>query len=70
MSEWWDYFEQFPEENPANHVDGQFDPEWAAAISAHTRLEAKKCAELRAEIESIIRRHSRPSHSCPKGSGT
>ncbi|WP_237058290.1 hypothetical protein [Microbulbifer sediminum] len=29
MSEWSDYFEDFPEENPANYVGGKFDPEGA-----------------------------------------
>jgi hypothetical protein len=26
MGEWSDYFEDFPEENPANYIDGRFDP--------------------------------------------
>jgi len=32
MSEWFDYFEDFPEENPANWVNGQFDPRLAAEL--------------------------------------
>lgn len=26
MGEWSEYFEDFPEENPANWIDGRFDP--------------------------------------------
>jgi len=37
MGEWSDYFEDHPEENPANQVDGRFDPEEAA----HRRALAK-----------------------------
>jgi len=29
MSDWSDYFEDFPEENPANYVGSKFDPEGA-----------------------------------------
>ncbi len=34
MGEWSDYFEDFPEENPANWIGGRFDPEGAAAQRA------------------------------------
>jgi len=30
MGEWSEYFEDFPEENPANFVNGRFDPKGAA----------------------------------------
>jgi len=31
MGEWFEYFEDFPEENPGNYVNGQFDPAGAEA---------------------------------------
>lgn len=34
MGEWSEYFEDFPEENPANWVNGRFDPAGAAAANA------------------------------------
>jgi len=37
MGEWSDYFEDHPEENPTNPVDGRFDPKEAA----HRRALAK-----------------------------
>lgn len=30
MGEWSEYFEDFPEENPANWINGRFDPAAAA----------------------------------------
>ena len=35
MGEWSEYFEDFPDENPANYVAGRFDPQ-----AAHTQREA------------------------------
>lgn len=32
MGEWSDYFEDFPEENPANDADGRINPELAKTI--------------------------------------
>ena len=34
MGEWSEYFEDFPEENPANYVGSRFDPKGAAALRA------------------------------------
>src|SRR4051812_37003614 len=48
MSEWFDYFEDYPEENPANWVDGQFNPRLAAerrAQEANALLLSAKTAE-------------------------
>ena len=39
MGEWSEYFEDFPEENPANLVNGQYNPIEAARLRA---LEAQK----------------------------
>lgn len=32
MTDWSDYFEQFPEKNPANWVNGQYDSKLAARL--------------------------------------
>ena len=32
MGEWSEYFEDFPEENPANWVNGKFDPQQAQQL--------------------------------------
>lgn len=32
MGEWSEYFEDFPEENPANYVGDRFDPKGADAL--------------------------------------
>jgi len=61
MGEWSDYFEDFPEENPANYVGGRVDPQGAKASRA---LEAKRASEqaaLNAEVAGIIKKHSTPS---------
>jgi hypothetical protein len=39
MGEWSEYFEDFPEENPANWVNGRFDPAAAARLR---EIEEKK----------------------------
>lgn len=55
MGEWSDYFEDFPEENPANWVNGRFDPALRARInqqeSQYAVADAKANAELRGMIE-------------------
>ncbi|WP_213948494.1 hypothetical protein [Luteibacter sp. dw_328] len=55
MGEWSDYFEDFPEENQANYVNGRFDP---AGAAAHRAAEAKRAAaqaELNATISGLIK---------------
>ena len=32
MGEMYEYFEDFPEENPANYVNGSFDPKGAGVL--------------------------------------
>jgi hypothetical protein len=34
MGEWSDYFEDFPEENPANYLGSRFDPDGARKVRA------------------------------------
>lgn len=52
MGEWSEYFEDFPEENPANWINGRFDPE--GARRAHQQAEV--LAQSQAELNSTIRR--------------
>ena len=50
MGDWSDYFEDFPEENPANYVGSKFDPEGAKRAR---ELDAK--AEIaNAEIKKML----------------
>ena len=44
MGEWSEYFEDFPEENPANWVNGRFDPA-AAARQREIEESKRKVAE-------------------------
>lgn len=60
---WADYFEDFPEENPANQVDGHYHPNGAAINMARAAARAKQendQAALDAEIKLIIEKHSKP----------
>ncbi|WP_081721940.1 hypothetical protein [Geminisphaera colitermitum] len=65
MSEWYDYFEDFPEENPANYVGDRFDPQGAQALRAQqARFEKEQAkfadeqAKLNAKIARIIKEHA------------
>ncbi|ESQ15264.1 MAG: hypothetical protein N838_33000 [Thiohalocapsa sp. PB-PSB1] len=69
MGEWSEYFSDFPEENPANWVNGRFihPNSQEARDLAHARRvqnlwQAKVATEqaaLDAEIQEIIRKHSK-----------
>ena len=58
MGDWSDYFEDFPEENPANWIGGHFDLQAAAAARDREAKLAREQAKLDAEISSIIKKHS------------
>lgn len=58
MGEWSEYFEDFPEENPANWVDGRFDPRAAAAQRANEQRAVQDQARPDAEIARIVKKHS------------
>lgn len=61
MGEWSEYFEDFPEENRGNYVDGKFDP---AGAKAHREREARVNGEqkrLDAEIAAIVEKHKKPN---------
>ena len=65
MGEWSEYFEDFPEENPANWINGRYDPQ--AAPEARRKAEAfrereklaREQAEVNAETRRIIDKHIR-----------
>lgn len=66
MGEHSEYFEEHPEENPANYVGNHFDPAGAAALRAQAEKAAQAQAKLNTEISSIIKKHSRPEVSGKK----
>ncbi|MUJ26336.1 hypothetical protein [Aliivibrio fischeri] len=52
MGDWYDYFEDFPEENPANWVNGTFNPKLAQQMRD---IELKKSA-ANEEAYSLIKK--------------
>lgn len=59
MGEWSEYFEDFPEENPANYVGNCFDPKAAEAVRAQAAKVAQEQAALDSEINRIIQKHAK-----------
>jgi len=59
MSEWLSYFEDFPKENPANYVDGTFNPKLASAI--RRREDRQRAAD--AEVNALISKGQRDAKS-------
>lgn len=57
MGEWSEYFEDFPEENSANYVNGRFDPKGAEALRAREAKLLQDQANLEAEIRAIVQKH-------------
>jgi hypothetical protein len=61
MGEWSEYFEDFPEENPANYLGDEFNPAGAKAQrDAEQAAEKKLRADQRkldAEIAAIVQKH-------------
>lgn len=66
MGEWSEYFEDCPEENPANYVGDRFDSQGAEALRARAAKAAQEQADLDAEISSIIQKHGHPAMSDKK----
>lgn len=56
MGEWSEYFEDFPDENPANYVNGRFDPEGARALHRQNAKVSEEQANLNKEIAEIVRK--------------
>lgn len=63
MGEWSEYFEDFPEENPANYVGKKFDPKGAEALRAAKAKQAAEQSKLNAEIARIVQKHRKPGSS-------
>ena len=57
MGEWSEYFDDFPEENPANYVGTQFDPKGAAALRATGQQRNAAQVALDGEIAQIVEKH-------------
>ena len=55
MGEWSNYFKDFPKENPANYVDGTFNPKLASAI--RQREERQRAADV--EVNGLISKGQR-----------
>jgi len=54
VGEWSEYFEDFPEENPANWVNGRFDPELSARLSQMEVKNAQAKKKANAELNGMI----------------
>jgi len=48
MGEWSEYFEDFPEENPANYVGERFDPAGAKRLAEQEAQRARVAQDSRA----------------------
>jgi Na+-transporting methylmalonyl-CoA/oxaloacetate decarboxylase gamma subunit len=61
MGEWSEYFEDFPEENPANYTEGRFNPQEAKEQrQAHQKAMQKLRNDqqrLDTEIAAIVQQH-------------
>lgn len=62
MGEMSEYFEDFPEENPANWVNGKFDPEEAQALRDQKSKVAKDSKLFADKIAAIAKKHQQHSH--------
>ena len=56
MGEWSDFFEDFPEENPANYVNGQFNPEAAKRINEQNARLREQQEKANTEINALIKK--------------
>lgn len=57
MGEWSEYFEDFPEENSANYVNGRFDPKGAEARRVAEAKRVRDQVNLDAEVRAIVQKH-------------
>lgn len=69
MGEWSEYFEDYPEENPANYVGVRFDPKGAQILREQQAKQQEKIdrdqANLNSEIAAIVQKH-RPATKLKK----
>jgi len=61
MGGMYDYFQDFPEENPANWLNDRYDPQGAEFKRKQEDKIAKDCASFRKKIKDKIEKHA------PKG---
>jgi hypothetical protein len=54
VGDWSDYFEDFPEEDPANYVNGRFDPEKARELREQSARLSTAQQALDQKIASIV----------------
>lgn len=54
MGEWSDYFEDFPEENPANYVGGVFNPKGAQRLRELQARNSAAAIAKNAELHAMI----------------
>lgn len=53
MGEWSDHFEDFPEEDPGNYVDGVYDPQSAAQARAADKKLEQENKDLKSKLDRI-----------------
>jgi hypothetical protein len=61
MGEMYEYFQDFPEEDPANYVGERFDPAGAKRLRAQKDLSRKEQSALDTEIQTIIEKAKQSS---------
>lgn len=70
MGEWSEYFEDFPEENPANWVNGKFNPSLRAQLNKESAQQAAANLEVRQLITNAKRERKANSliatEECPQ----
>jgi hypothetical protein len=54
MSEMYEYFQDFPEEDPTNYIGNHFDPQGAKRLREENARVKQEQAALDAEILSVI----------------
>ncbi|MFI3135253.1 MAG: hypothetical protein QX197_00595 [Methylococcaceae bacterium] len=54
MGEWSEYFEDFPEENPSNWINGRFDPELRSRLNQMESKNADAQTKANAELHALI----------------
>ncbi|HHL1990348.1 TPA: hypothetical protein ACQ105_001163 [Acinetobacter baumannii] len=61
MGEWSDYFEDFPEEDPCNYINGQFNEELAQQrrrlLNSVSSTPSEKERRLRKEQQDLLFKH-------------
>lgn len=56
MGEWSDYFEDFPEENPANWINGSFNPQRRVRLNQENSRNAEAQKKANAELHAMLKK--------------